>query len=213
MPQSLKVCGCVVLLSLLALAPGVNARADVVALSITPNPNNTFNNGSGYSLGYEFHANSNMTVTQVGYFANPGLTETHNIGIYTAGGTLVTASTVTSADPLTVNFRYHALASSVTLTAGQDYFIMGSSGVVDPYTFTPTAISTNAALTFLQSGFALGNSLAFPTVLNDISNGYFGPNFQFTTAASVPEPSTLTLCGLTAISGLAVAWRKPRRVA
>jgi uncharacterized protein DUF4082 len=194
----------------LALALEASARADVVAATITPNPNNTFNNGLGFSVGWKFTANTNMTVTQLGYFANPNLTESHNVAIYTAAGSIVTATTVVAADPRTANFRYHLLPTPVTLMAGQMYWIMGSSGLVDPYAFQVTTLTTNPALTYVQSGFTAGNSLAFPASFPGSPNSYFGPDFQFT---AVPEPSTPGLCGVMAMSGVVIAWRKRRRLA
>jgi len=208
---------CLALLIPLALAPGVNARADVVALAITPNPSN-MNNGNAagpFSLGWEFTMNSNENVTQLGYFANTGLAETHNVAIYNViGGALVASSTVSGADPLIVNFRYHALASPVLLTAGTQYWIMGQSQFTDPWAFQTTSLSTNPALTYVGSGFAVGNTDQFPTT-GGPGNSIFGPNFQFTVPLipSTPEPSSLTLCSLTAIGGLVIAWRNRRRVA
>ena len=74
----------------LVTALGATAQADVVAVSITTNLLETDNDGKGYSLGYEFTATANMTVTQLGYFVAPSLfgpplVEQHNVGIYTTG--------------------------------------------------------------------------------------------------------------------------------
>ncbi len=204
-----RLFGSISLVAVLTLALGAHARADSVAVTITPDPASTFNNGFGYSLGYEFLANSNITVTQLGYFDYTGLTESHDVGLYDATTmTLLASTTVTSASTVNGNFAYNAI-SSVTLTAGQDYVIMGTSGVNDPYTFNPTSFSTDPSISFVQSAYIQngGTSLSYPDTFDPTTTGYFGPNFQFT-AAAVPEPSSLMLGSLAVAGGLLVAGRR-----
>lgn len=184
------------------------ARADIVAVAITPNPSNTFNNGQGYSLGYEFLVNSNMNVTQLGYFAPNGLSETHIVGIFDNNENLLGLTTVTLIDPVTVDFAYDTLTTPIALTAGQDYWIMATSGVSDPYTFITSSLTTNPALTYVESGFnSSGNSLLFPTALGSNPDSFFGPDFEFTPATGIPEPSSFLLF-LIPITCLVIAWRK-----
>jgi hypothetical protein len=203
----LKIPRSAALATILTLALGAHARADSAAVAITPDPSSTFNNGNGYSLGYSFEANSNITVTQLGYFADPTLAESHDVGLYTSTGILLASTVVTNADTLIANFIYNAI-TPVALTAGQDYVIMGSSGLVDPYSFNPISFSTDPSITYLQDGFAFGNGLAFPTQTDGPGTvGYFGPNFLLASAV-VPEPSTLVLGGLAAMGGLLVGCRR-----
>jgi Domain of unknown function (DUF4082) len=189
------------------LALVAQGRADLVAVTLTPDPNSTFNNGAaGYALGYEFQANANITVTQLGYFVDTTLTESHDVGLYDATTTTLLASTtVMNGDMMVANFAYSAI-SGVTLTAGNDYVIVGTSGFTDLYTFNPTVFSTDPAITYVQDAFANGNSLQFPSFPDDGAIGYFGPNFLFT-PASVPEPSSLVLGSLAAVAGLFIAVR------
>jgi Domain of unknown function (DUF4082) len=197
---------------LLLLSLSTNARAGSIAVALTPEGAHTGNAGVGFSLGWEFTANSNMQVTQLGYFVDSALLETHDVGIYTAAGALVTSTTVVTTDPVTVNFAYHTLLSPVTLTAGQTYWIMGTSGFSDFYTFTPSAFSTDPAIAYLQSGYNVGNSLAFQTIQDNVTHAYFGPNFQFNAEdVAVPEPSTVIMAGTAAlIFGVAAHRRRSR---
>lgn len=189
------------------LALVAQGRADSVALTLTPDSDNTFNNGAGYAIGYEFQANANITVTQLGYFVASTLTESHEVGLYDATTmTLLASTTVANGDMMAANFAYSAI-SEVTLTAGNDYVIVGTSGFTDDYTFNPTAFSTDSAITFVQSAYAQGNTLQFPSFPGDGAIGYFGPNFLFT-GGSVPEPSSLVLASLAAVAGLSVALRR-----
>ena len=92
-----------------------------------------------YALGYEFQANANITVTQLGYFVDTTLTESHDVGLYDATTmALLASTTVINGDMMVANFAYNAI-SGVTLTAGNDYVIVGTSGFNDPYTFNPTS--------------------------------------------------------------------------
>jgi uncharacterized protein DUF4082/PEP-CTERM motif-containing protein len=186
-----------------------HARADFIAIQIIPGIEE--NNGVGYSLGYEFQANTNMTVTQLGYFSTGSLTEAHNVGIYSADGTLLTEATVYPSASLTANFQYATPLPSVTLTAGQDYWIMGSSGVTDVWTTYVSSLTTNAALTYLQSGenTISGNAMEFPNEIGGAPGSYFGPNFEFTTpVVATPQPSSLTLLGIGAVTLMVYAWRR-----
>ena len=142
-------------------------RADSVAVTITPDPGNTFNNGLGpYVLGYEFQANANITVTQLGYFVDSTLTESHDVGLYDATTmNLLASTTVVNGDTMVANFAYNAI-SGVTLTAGNDYVIVATSGLTDSYTFNP-ARSLSSFITFVQSAFASASSLQFPDFPGD----------------------------------------------
>jgi Domain of unknown function (DUF4082) len=197
--------------AMINLAPAVQVHADSVAVAITPDPGNTFNNGLGpYVLGYEFQANANITVTQLGYFVDSTLTESHDVGLYDATTmSLLASTTVVNGDMMVANFAYNAI-SGVTLTAGNDYVIVATSGQNDSYTFNPTSFSTDSAITFVQSAFSSASSLQFPDFPGDGNTGYFGPNFLFTTAA-VPEPSSLVLGSLAALAGLLVTVRRRLR--
>jgi hypothetical protein len=158
------------------LAAAAVARADFAAMAVTADPLNTFNDHLGYSLGYEFKMSSTQTVSQLGYFDNGLITESHSVGIYAAGGTLLISATVSSTDPLTANFRYHSIAP-ITLTAGQTYFIAGVSGIVDDYAFTPIAFSSDPSVKFVSSAYVQSTTLAFPKAI-DGQIGYFGPQFH-----------------------------------
>jgi hypothetical protein len=59
------------------------------AILLTPVPTDTFNNGNGYSLGYEFNLSQAVTVDSLGFFTDTTLAESHQVGIYNNGGTLL----------------------------------------------------------------------------------------------------------------------------
>ena len=85
---------------------------------------------------------------------------------------------------------------------------MGSSGLFDKYTYGTPTLTTAPSVVYDEAGVSHGNSLSFPTVMNNQNNAYFGPNFQF--ALSIPEPSTWSLCGVAGLSVLFVSRRVAR---
>ena len=177
------------------------------------------------NLGWSFTADAPLTVTALGFFADPTYrdpnnpayndlnpsdllpyAQSHPVGLYTAAGTLLMSSTITQADPLSGYFRYAAptLAPGVTgftLTSGDTYVIAGVTGPDDPYLADvvqpggASALLVDPALNYGGGVITSGADLtAFPTPPNASADpSYFGPNFQFTTPAAVPEPAPLAL--------------------
>ena len=180
--------------------------ADSTAVSLVPAAGNTFNNGGGYTLGYEFTVGSTpITVTSLGYFDTGVLVNSHAVGIFSQSGTLLLSGTVpTGSIPVNMFAYTTALTGTASLAANTSYFIGGVSGLVDPYAFNPTSLSTAPDITYDQAAYTASSTLTFPSS-TDTDTGYFGPNFTFVPPAGTPEPMTigLSLVGL----GIAV-WRR-----
>lgn len=196
--------------ALIALITGAVAGFSAAAIAdplvtLTPNPGNTFNNANGYSLGFGFVVSSSITVDALGYFDTGVLTENHSIGLYDSTQSLLASALVTSASPVSNSFAYTAIPD-VLLNPGT-YYLMGTSGFVDPYTFSPTASSVDPRASFAASAYSDGNSLQFPDTVDPTTFGYFGPNLDIST--QVPEPFTLSLFG-GGLAGL-VAVRRCKR--
>jgi hypothetical protein len=138
-----------------------------------------------FTLGFQFTANSAITVNALGIFdsSQDGLAVSHDVGLWDMGGNLLASTTVASgtADPLTNQFRYHSI-TPVTLVAGQTYnigglFLDGS----DPNTFPGDAQNfvTDPSITFVQNAYVSGGTLGDPTNSVGTDPAYFGPNFLF----------------------------------
>ncbi|MBX3111406.1 MAG: PEP-CTERM sorting domain-containing protein [Fimbriimonadaceae bacterium] len=158
-------------------------------VDIVPDPATTWNNGTGYSLGWTFTVNVPVLVQALGYYDYTGddLVEGHEVGIYDSSLTLLVAGFVAPGDPLDSGFRYTACAPTPLLPG--EYVIMGSSGLVDEYAWSPASLWVDPRITYGVDQFAVGNFLQPPTSSNGIV-GYFGPNFK---TESVPEPATMAL--------------------
>ncbi len=177
---------CVSVFLCLLVVSASASKADTTALTVTSV--GAASNVGNYSLGWRFTANSSVTVDQLGYWDQglDGFASPHQVGLYDLAGNLLTSTTVASSDPLTADFRYHA-TSSYTLTAGDDYYLMGVAGS-DNYIYN-ASISTDPAVTYVAGEYnsVADGTLKSPDLAN--SNIYLGPNFKYTTSA-VPEAST-----------------------
>jgi hypothetical protein len=180
------------------------ARADHIALgfnggaesNVTPTP---------ATIGWAFTTNSTVIVTQLGFFdITPAtlLSTSHAVGIWTSSGLLLGSSVVQTNSPITNGFRY-VPTSPFQLNAGQNYvigaflpsppdndnaFIAGDSQF-------PLSTTTDPAITYGGNRVEVGNSLTFPDLHIPGVDGFYGPNFQFTTSA-VPAPPAVVLVGL-----------------
>ena len=162
------------------------------------------------NMGYEFHVNSNVSVRGLGIYALGGsLTESHDVGLWDIGGTLLASTTVTPTDTLIGHFRYKTIPN-VTLLAGNDYVVGAQTGS-DAWSFDNTGFTVDSSITYTQDRFdSFGASLSFPDLTTfrtgtDSSNGFFGGNILLST----PEGSaTFLMTGLGMAACVGFGWRK-----
>ncbi len=167
-------------------------------------------NGDNWNFGINFRADQNLQVDALGYFWDTEFsTAAHNVALFSANGVKLADTTVDAGDALNGHFRYSPI-STVTLTAGASYRVVGASAG-DAYFFDAVNFSSHPGITYLGNVYSgLSGSTALfdlvPEGSNDRLNGEWGPTLS---VSPVPEPSTyaLLLAGL----GLMGVMRKVRR--
>jgi len=155
------------------------------------------------TVGWTFTVDSTITIGGLGIFdvgAN-GLAQSHLVGLWDSGGSLITSATIDSAGTHVAStssagdWLFAALKTSVQLTTG-DYVVGAFYAASSPDHFmggnaNPSTIS---GVTFGQGQAAAGSSLKFPAPSDQLA-GFFGPNL-FTGAVPtppVPEPKTYAM--------------------
>lgn len=151
-------------------------------------------NGTNQTIGWSFTANDNLTVSSLGVWdmtpSNP-LSQSHQVGLWSSTGTLLSSVIVQTNSLLTGEFRYESI-TPISLTSGSTYFIGSdiTSPFSDNYRSGATSVTIAPEITFLNAARnASSGGFSFPSTTTSNNNGRFGPNFQFTTSTAVPEPS------------------------
>lgn len=169
------------------------AHADGPALDIQSIQGGSDITNGSFSLGWNFTLNSSISVTALGFYddGKNGLVESHDVGIYDAGCNLVASTTVTNADALNGFFRYHNLASAVTLAPGQTYTIAAVTGT-EKYLYNPAAVVLDPAVNFgkfnaWQGAFQQTATLKCPNFpASSQFYGDFGPSFYIGNSSNDP---------------------------
>jgi hypothetical protein len=137
-----------------------------------------------------------------------GLADSHNVGIWTSGGTLLAEVTIPSGIASAAGYLYESV-SPLTLAAGEKYVLGAYYGpqtgncfatscgdsmlLLGTETFAPGITFDQARQTCCTLG---AGSLAFPNVNAGVTQGIFGPNFLVTEPDTTPEPSSFVLAAL-----------------
>lgn len=213
--MKLSFVGVLALWGALTMLPVGMAKADTVAVnSVTGGSLAT--SGSDQLYGWIFDVNTAIDVTALGvYGPNSSLTVSHDVGIYLQSTeALVTSSTVPagSCGSTADGFCFTSLGSPVLLDPGTYVIVMTMPQENTDYQLIQvnTPINTASEITYVNSAFDAGSSLAFPAAAGPFAPGIFGPNFEFNDeSASVPEPfSLLMLETVLAAAAIAIALRR-----
>jgi hypothetical protein len=180
---------------LIAFNP-TQTRADTIALSFTGGSvAGSFN--SDLTVGWAFSLGDPTLLTQLGLWDenSDGFQQSHKVTIWNSSGGFITSAIIPAGTTGTLadGFRYISVAPM--LLAPGDYvigafFTSELSGDLDAFVETASTVTTASGVNYSGSRTGVGDG--FPSSVGD-SNSYFGPNFQFTSATSVPDIGSTVL--------------------
>lgn len=166
---------------------------------------------SGCTLGYLFHVSAPVTIDALGVYDadSNGLNNSHDVGLWTIGGTLLAQTSVgpssTLTDPSASGSGRYVYNTIGTLTLGAGDYVVGAFypvGTTDPVAFEASGIFSNDAGTSYTGGRWIdAGAFVFPTQSAGFDR-YFGPDLRI--ASQAPEPASLALFSV-ALAGL--GWR------
>lgn len=164
------------------------------------------------SLGWSFATSEPIRVTELGIwdYASDGLTDDHQVAIWTIdGGSQLALTTVPSGDATTLvssatpdgGWRFVAI-TPVILPAGS--YVIGAhypsqwdTSRMSVGGFSPVVVSTASVITYGMDRLTSQSDISqfyFPELELGIQRpAYFGPNLRFDGAVTVPEASTFAL--------------------
>jgi Domain of unknown function (DUF4082)/VPDSG-CTERM motif len=167
-------------IALVALV-GTQAQADALYSSV----------GSGFNrddttatVGVYFTADSTIVITELGFIDNnlDGNNISHQVGLWTFGGTLLGSVTIPSGSSATLigSFRYEPLVVPITLISGQSYVLGAYVQNGDGDVWQDSGVSYALGLPVSNVAAAYYNStpaFAYPNnIFPGDANPYIGPN-------------------------------------
>jgi hypothetical protein len=188
----------VTLAAVLALAALSIPAVAYIAVSLDPRSSGG-TPAAGSNHGWQFNMNEPIIVTHLGLFDDDddGFDIAHPIGLWRLSDAMLLASGTISTgavDTLLDHFRYIDIPD-VALSMGEDYVIgyYSASGSGDRVITNAYSLEVDPAINIVAGRWGYADELGIPQ--NSTSEDRFGPNFQF-----IPEPTTVTLLGLGALS-------------
>ena len=208
----LKAISRFILATAVLLATAAVSSATTIALDVVSNTQE-FATGVFHNVGWEFSVNTPIVVDALGIFdVNPaGLSESHQVGLWNASGTLLASTTVTSASTLITSASTAGdwLFQSITpiVLAPGTYVTGGFFATSADVVMANATITTIPQISFVASRASSEGSFAKPGPYGLVEPGVFGANIGIQSVAAVPEPASMLLLG-SGLTALAIRRRR-----
>ena len=180
------------LVAVIASLAGGQAFADTIALtSFSGGLQATSGADQLYGWFFDLSAAVDVTALGVGDSGGAALTVSHDVGIFAVSdqGLRLSATVPAGGGTYLDGFLYVGVSPTL-LPAGEYVIVMTMpSENADLQSIENTSETTSTPVTYVNSAFDFGSSLAYPTDVGTFAIGMFGPNFTYTSSA-IPEPST-----------------------
>ncbi|MEP6755697.1 MAG: PEP-CTERM sorting domain-containing protein [Chthonomonadales bacterium] len=209
----------VIALATLGLALAIPSQAQTMALDFTGGITGSADGNN--TLGWEFALSSSVTVKDLGIYdeGDDGLVNSHQVGLWTTGGTLLASTTLASGlsgtDVSSIStfgsFRFNSITD---LVLGPGSYVLGAAYLqsdADVVRTNTSAPSMAPGFSFTQGHYNLGSGFAFPGGTFATSGGHFGPNLRIS-SSDVPEPGmVVSLLGAGSLGGFMLIRRRQSR--
>jgi hypothetical protein len=190
------------------------ARAEQAAAILIPGvTESNWNSDGPFTFGFAFRVNRPIKITAAGVYDSfdDGLINSHDLALWTIGGSQLFSATVPAgaSSPLVDRFRYVATDDWI-LEPNMDYVVAAANfGLNSDHYLATAPVPQNSNLITLfasRSLYTPSGGLAFPTTIEPFSRpAWFGANFRF---VEVPETTALCL-GISAVP-VVCCWRGRR---
>lgn len=201
--------GAAVVLGVVALGASPAARGQAL-VSFTGGILYSSYASDGDTTGWKFSTSSRFVITHLGFwdgdFASQPMVNSHPVGLWDTGGTLLTSNVVFAASPMTGAWRYEP-TPPIVLPVGTyhlgAYYLVGNPGS-DGYMAATTSRTMAPGFTMLATlrdpdGAQPG--LVFPTIETAVG-GRYGPNLLFESPApAITLEMTVATDGRSAVCG------------
>ncbi len=187
--------------------------ADSIAVTPVSPLNVTTDSNKNFTFGWQFTVTSPVTVTKLGYYdpaVNGQLNSSHEVGIFSSGGSLLLSATIAAGKYTTMNG--FAFVSVPTFTLADGTYVIGGDSFDsnDPFIFTASSLLPISQITLGETGlFTLGSVFTLP-VTNQPSATYMGPDFEVVSASAVPESSSFSMmtCAVLSLAFAGLIFRR-----
>jgi len=179
-----------------------------------PDPAYTFGEMGLGATGFAFNTFGSLftvvtacTVTDLGAYdhGQDGLNASMPVGIWSADGTLLASTTVTTSDKLVGFFRYHTLTTPVALTAGQQYYVGAMvADNLDAVGQSPASFTVDPRITFNSTVGNGGPSLVMPIYFVGDTPGYITSNFILSDSTPTPAVTSISPASGSTAAGTSV---------